>query len=298
MDSRLVFTVAVVVAAAAGYVYTQQVPPEDTPPGPGGERMDISDIDARYMEVLSPESESDNPVEISFEAEEEEASGYRIMVDGVMKVSGDLGSRNLERLRLSEGEHSYEIILINESGMEVDSSGTRQVKVSDGVEIELLSPTTSVKSGEEVAFHFSVNGSDTAELFLDGTKQAEKQVDGEEKIILESLESGSHSWTVRTSGKEKSAEFTVSGELPAVVIHEFYVENSPEGWQARADLTAQDVTDYSVYVNSEQVKQGTVQEGESSLGIPLQVEEGSNVWIEFRNARGQVSTREVTAGES
>jgi hypothetical protein len=294
MDKRLVLTIIVAVTASAGFVYMQefQDSPERTVTTEG--EMDVPDMKSRYIEVVSPGREAESPVKFRFDANTSEASRYSVIVDGQHTASGNLSRQNLERVELASGTHTYRIELYRNEE-KIDETDQIEFSVVNGTYIQLISPEGELENGSQVEFVYSVNGSDTAELFLDGEKMAEDDTEELNRVTVEDVMPGEHVWRVEAGEASQQKEFSVSGQVQPARVHSFDVLESEEGWQARADVRTPVETQYTVFVDGEERESGEVSAGDSSLGIPLELSGEHSVYIRFRNEHGEVQTEEVNA---
>lgn len=292
MDKRLLLTITIIIAVSGIFVYMQGEGGQEISETEEGE-MDVPEMNSRYITMIAPQEQAKTPVRFRFDANTTQAEEYVILVDGEHAASGDLYEQNLEKLDLAEGTHTYTVQLV-ESGNTVDETSQRNLSVINGTRIELISPVGPVESGDEIEFVYSVNGSETAELFLDGEKIAEKETGDVNRITVQDIKSGEHVWSLEADEGSKEETFDVEEDVETLQIHDFDVVDSDEGWRARADVTALLDTQYTLYVDDEIVDEGLVPEGDVSLGIPVELNGEQAVKIRFRNEHGEFTTDEVS----
>lgn len=300
MKYRLL-ALAISLIVAGGIVLQATGNQTTTPEDENDTEINLPEMKEKYTNVQSPKNNTvveESPVPIRFDVSENLES-YQLYVNNEIRKSGDISETNIAYVDVDKGTHSYHLKLFNGTNSAADSTRTRTFTFSPGINVTLAEPVDTVESGQEVEFTYEIetDKETSVELFIDNKKAAEDTVNSDQTITttVRDIGKGNHTWKIITDNLVESQDFKVKEPLPALEINSFSVQNSDDGWNARADVEARIETSYELIVNGDVATSGTITKGSSSLGIPLTPESGQNtVKIRFANEEGEFETQEET----
>lgn len=296
-----IIALAVSLIVAGGIVIQATGSQESSPQETSGNNSQIPEMSEKYTTVQTPMNNtevSSSLVPIRFDLRKE-MTRYQLFIDDEVRKTGTANETNIVYVEVEEGEHTYRLELFNGTDNPVDRTRTRTFSFTPATNITLVSPAKSVESGQEVEFTYRVETDEetNVELFIDDEKAAEDLLTSDQEITttVRNIDQGNHTWTVETEYSSRTKHFQVEESLPALQINSFSVQNSDDGWNARVDVEAQIETSYELLLNGEVQTTGTVEQGSSSLGLPITPESGQNtVKITFSNEEGSFETGEET----
>lgn len=289
------------VIVAGGIVFQsmhQETPEEDNQ---NQTEIDLPEMKGKYTKVQSPANGSQiESVEVPIRFQvSTEAEMYKLVLDGEERKQGAVNNSNTVTTAVSPGEHSYTIRITDRNGTVIDSTRKRYFTYTPSANITLDFPEGEIQSGQTVEFSYSIQTDNqrTVELIIDGEIAAEDSTETDQvfETTVDDIEQGNHTWKVNSEGISKTKSFQVAESLPAGEITRFSVQYSDDGWNARVDVETHQKSSYELMLNNEVVEKGTVEAGDSSLGIPISPQTGENsAKIIFENSEGEFESNEET----